>query len=579
MPKRIYIFFITTIISFNPIILNAQWSDDPYTNTRLTYFGITPHPVSDDIGGALIAYRTDTFGLPDIYITRINSDGYLVWNPDSILPGYPVVVAPEWQQSYPEWIISDGNGGCYIAWLDWRRSETMGPYIIDVYVQRIDSTGTALWDQNGNMLTSPLSRNSNTHNVLRDSQNNCIVIWSEVGRFDDPFTGGLLAQKINPEGQFIWDGEGIVIDTNNNRESDAAINDLGELFTLYEKKELHYSLYLQKLDQNGNLLWPMGGKRVSSFGQSQEWPRINKCVDGTLLLSFTARFFSDSIGYYKAYLMLQKVNDEGIKLWGEYGISIDSTTNVTTSLIPKIKPINDCLFVVWGNKISYEGNDSDSSYTYYNFYDLNGQPVFDNPKSLISTNTPNAKRDVHIISDYIYVIFSNNSHYYLQKINQNGEILWDDGLPITLRSGVHPTNSIYDGRDGILFFWYEDHPTLGMYTQRIDTSGMLGPVTTISKNNEFIIPHSFKFYKNYPNPFNETTIFPFYFPHHDKLTITIYDNLSRVILEEKKYFNKGYHEFSWDTSQKSHSELSTGIYYVRFTTSSHIKTFKVILLK
>src|SRR5206468_1990619 len=58
--------------------------------------------------------------------------------------GVPVCVAPH-DQGYP-FILADGGGGTFIAWRDDRDSATTG---YDVYVQHLDGSGVAQWQEGG----------------------------------------------------------------------------------------------------------------------------------------------------------------------------------------------------------------------------------------------------------------------------------------------------------------------------------------------------------------------------------------------------------------------------------------------
>jgi hypothetical protein len=118
-----------------------------------------PVMASDGSGGAFVAW-TDEQNVTgaekgDIYAQRLNSDGTLAWEGDSVA----ICTAPN-RQLCPA-IVSDGSGGAIIAWQDGRHSaatdaadrlwsdEVNVSHNDDIYAQRVDSSGRVLWASNG----------------------------------------------------------------------------------------------------------------------------------------------------------------------------------------------------------------------------------------------------------------------------------------------------------------------------------------------------------------------------------------------------------------------------------------------
>src|SRR5438552_17863320 len=78
-------------------------------------------------------------GLDDIYAQRVNAAGVPQWAAN----GVPICTQPERQRDLA--MIPDGSGGAIIAWGDPRAGESNQ----DVYAQRVDASGNALWGANG----------------------------------------------------------------------------------------------------------------------------------------------------------------------------------------------------------------------------------------------------------------------------------------------------------------------------------------------------------------------------------------------------------------------------------------------
>jgi hypothetical protein len=119
-------------------IVDPDWSTDG--NRVCTNSGGQGYPfvTSDGSGGYVIAWADYRDGVPtaddDLYAARLTSHGTLAtgWPVD----GLPICTAPGAQISQA--IVSDGNGGAWIAWTDDRG----GGYTYDLYAQHLGADGT-----------------------------------------------------------------------------------------------------------------------------------------------------------------------------------------------------------------------------------------------------------------------------------------------------------------------------------------------------------------------------------------------------------------------------------------------------
>ena len=94
------------------------------------------------------------------------------------------------------------------------------------------------------------------------------------------------------------------------------------------------------------------------------------------------------------------------------------------------------------------------------------------------------------------------------------------------------------------------------------------------------IPNSWKVFGNYPNPFNNQTIFRYQSAISSHVQITVYDILGQYVAS---LFNDdlqaGDHSISWTGKDYSQKDVSSGIYFVRFETSANVSVVKAILLR
>ena len=92
--------------------------------------------------------------------------------------------------------LSDGAGGAFVAWTDWR---TFSATNLDVYLHRFLAGGTLdpAWPVNG-LSTRNLAGTQNRSMLVSDDDGGVIVVWWD-GRMDSTGGSGLYAQRVTPE--------------------------------------------------------------------------------------------------------------------------------------------------------------------------------------------------------------------------------------------------------------------------------------------------------------------------------------------------------------------------------------------
>jgi hypothetical protein len=89
------------------------------------------------------------------------------------------------------------------------------------------------------------------------------------------------------------------------------------------------------------------------------------------------------------------------------------------------------------------------------------------------------------------------------------------------------------------------------------------------------VPTSFVLSQNYPNPFNATTRIDFTLNYDADVRLAVYDITGALVhvLVEKR-FRAGAHSAVWDASQ-----MASGVYYYRLSTSEGSQAKRMVLLK
>ncbi len=93
-------------------------------------------------------------------------------------------------------------------------------------------------------------------------------------------------------------------------------------------------------------------------------------------------------------------------------------------------------------------------------------------------------------------------------------------------------------------------------------------------------PERFHLLRSYPNPFNAQTVIGYQLPFRANMTLMIFDLLGReVCLLVNETQSPGLHSVIWDGTDKSGTNVGTGIYFCRGESGSSAATTKLVLLR
>ncbi len=127
---------------------------------------------------------------------------------------------------------------------------------------------------------------------------------------------------------------------------------------------------------------------------------------------------------------------------------------------------------------------------------------------------------------------------------------------------------------------FDQFDTLNNYTTITDASGyfVISNITDI-ENYSSIIPNEYLVIRNYPNPFNPSTIIYFEIPKAENIEIKIFDILGREIRSLFSGFhNFGVDQINWDGKNNFNQPVSAGIYLCQLKTKDHFNVHKMVFL-
>jgi hypothetical protein len=199
--------------------------------------------VSDDAGGAIIAWCDSRSLVPyDIYAQRVNASGSVQWMTD----GVAVCVATG-RQWFPV-VASDGSHGAIITWQDERNGNE------DLYAQRLDASGAVRWGADGVAVCAEPGRQIGPAGIVSDDAGGAIIEWCD-------YRGGsnwdIYAQRVNASGAALWAAAGVAICSAAGDQfpsvTDQLIADgLGGAITAWkDKRSGEFDIYAQIVRANG----------------------------------------------------------------------------------------------------------------------------------------------------------------------------------------------------------------------------------------------------------------------------------------------------------------------------------------
>ncbi len=242
------------------------------------YQRITP----DGSGGAIITWHDGRGSDLDIYAQRIDGAGTVQWTADGL-----AICTADNAQMEPQ-IVSDGRGGAIIAWIDDRYFHAHHPYYFEegIYAQRIDPSGTALWQEDGIEVYMEWDWRSDLR-MISDGSGGAVLVWTDYW-YDSMFQESghyVCAQRINASGINQW-GDCWGGTTNcalrvasywSNQGSPSLVSDgsAGAVITWLDgRNERYCDIYGQRIDAYGTRRWANPGVAISTREGSHGNPQL-----------------------------------------------------------------------------------------------------------------------------------------------------------------------------------------------------------------------------------------------------------------------------------------------------------------
>ena len=460
---------IAALVCLWAVSVAAEWPHDPLENLPIcteANYDFYPAICSDGSGGAFMAWQNyRDGGNGDIYAQHVDSEGNLLWTTD----GIAVCMASNGQ--YDLQLISDEDGGVIIVWEDERDAD------YDIFAQRLDTDGNEQWASDGVPICSAIS-GQYCPQLAGDGTGGAIIVWQD-------YRSGTLhtfAQRVNSNGNRIWTVNGVRVCSNPARQDETQIisDDAGGAIVVWVDERVDEDIYAQRLDADGNILWSSGGVEVCTETSNQCQLEIVKDDEGGAIVTWAD--YRDGSDFH---IYAQRLDADGATLWDSGGNEICMDAGGGQSQ-PEIASDGESgAIITWSD---YRGGNED---IYAQRVSYLGTALWETDGVAVCTETDYQRYPQLVGDDAGGAIITwddyrgDSSDIYAQRLNDDGDVLWTaGGIPVSMAaSGQDDCLIASDGSGGAIIVWEDERNSWkgDVYAQLIDGNGALGhpaPVIT-----------------------------------------------------------------------------------------------------
>lgn len=386
---------------------------------------------------------------------------FIGWSNDPYV-NTPVCTAAN-TQTHPR-MVSDGANGAIIAWEDFRAGNK------DIYAQRLDATGTALWTSDGRAVCTAADSQGNIA-VASDGAGGIIMVWQDRrsgSQYD------IYAQRVGTNGVVRWAAGGRVICTAANDQLNPQVvsdGSGGAIIVWQDNRGGNLDIYCRRIDSTGAVLWGAGGVAVCTAGSGQSVPQI--VTDG--LNGAIITWEDNRNGNPDVYA--QRVSSNGTPQWTSNGIAVCTVDRGQTG--PQIASTNNRgAIITW--------IDRRGTYYYSNRYYNYAQRITGNGAAAWAADgvyvnseyayEPESLQIVHDGANGAIISYTDRDcpvqiDVEMERLNASGHSVWRSEPTYT--SGVYNGHLISDGSGGVLVTWMNDRygTNSNIYAQRMNAGG------------------------------------------------------------------------------------------------------------
>ena len=469
------LFYLLFLLFSNHVI--GQWSTDSTTNNPIcvtTANQTNPQIVTDSAGGAAIVWQDSRNGNIDIYAQLISSAGEIQWASNGI-----AVCTASGSQSNVQ-IINAGGGNYIITWQDNRNGNN------DIYAQRIAADGTPQWTTNGIVVCSA-GGSQILPRIISDANGGAMIAWQDARNG----TTDIYAQRINSTGTAVWAPDGIAVcGATDGQFSPQIISDGigGAIIAWHDNRNGNFDIYAQRIDANGANVWAIADGTVLCIETDSQYS-VKLCSDGNhgAIVSWT-----DTRNGPNADIYAQLINETGTVQWVADGVAI-TTAMLDQTNQQMIADGNGGAFLVWEDTRTgidadgLNGVDKDVYAQKINNtgvveWAADGIPIsMETADQLTPQLVPDGSNGA--IITWSDSRFGAANDIYAQRINSTGDIQWTaNGTAVSSANGNQLAPQLVASSGGAIITWYDGREGTtdnNIYASKLSALGTL-PVTALT---------------------------------------------------------------------------------------------------
>jgi hypothetical protein len=333
-------------------------------------------------------------------------------------------------------------------------------------------TARAQWVEDGTV-TAAYDYYQGEQHIATDCTGMLFIAWTDHrnNAHDEVY-----AQKYDPDGYALWTAGGVdvtqALAVDQESPQIVPVGDGGAIVIYENNNMLNFNITAQRLDADGNTLWPMGGYTICSASSDQLQPAAIPDGSGGAVVAWR----DERSGNDDVYV--QRIDSSGVMQWTTNGVAICTATG-TQSDIMLVADGNHGAIIAWTDHRA--GSESDIYTQRVNQYGAvtwspDGVPVCTAANYQYVTGIIDDGGGGAIITwmDYRGGILSD---VYAQKVNSGGWMQWTaNGTPICTAINDQDFPRITtDGAGGAIIAWEDSRGMItvhwNIYAQRIDTGG------------------------------------------------------------------------------------------------------------
>lgn len=359
------------------------------------------------------------------------------------------------------------DGGALYVWSDTKLGER------DLWAQKVNADGTMAWAEP--LLVDGKPDRQEDPVVCNTSDGNYIIAWIDFS--DDP-DGSVYAQKINNNGQLLWQQGGKPVCVVNdvqialNMEPDM---DGGAFILWSDSRNPSKDLYGQRISGSGNPLWTVNGIPIANGSPDEVQNTMLPDGQGGLIVAYTSTFVGEADIFAKHF------NASGVMTWTEPLVLANTVGN---QFGVRMATMNNSEYIfTWTDQRS---NDPD---IYAQKINIAGQKLWSEPFIVYSDQSaavpvPQQNPRIQKTSDNCVVIVwedfrldNQNADLFGQKLSVAGTKLWDPaGIAIATAEFAQIGQRMdADDNGGVYIVWDDlrngNSPNDDVYAQHITSTG------------------------------------------------------------------------------------------------------------